>query len=161
MNDVISESDTEFILLPSGQIPINPAELLGSNRMRELIQTLTEEYDYIIVDGPPALGFADFHTISGLVDGVAVVVRSGKTPTNSIRELIDTLWSLKANFLGVIVNGNSSIRKAAGIPNRGGVCVESEVQWSILNILSMHSQNLLNIHAACYICTCGSEILRL
>ena len=73
--------------------------------MRELIQTLTEDYDYIIVDGPPALGFVDSHIISSIVDGVAVVVRAGKTPKNSIRELIDRLWSLKANFLGVIVNG--------------------------------------------------------
>jgi Mrp family chromosome partitioning ATPase len=73
--------------------------------MRDLIQTLSEEYDYVIVDGPPALGFVDSHIISSLVDGVAVVVRAGKTPKNSIRELIDRLWSLKANFLGVIVNG--------------------------------------------------------
>jgi Mrp family chromosome partitioning ATPase len=73
--------------------------------MRELIRTLTGDYDYIIVDGPPALGFVDSHILSSLVDGVAVVVRAGKTPKNSIRELIDRLWSLKANFLGVIVNG--------------------------------------------------------
>jgi capsular exopolysaccharide synthesis family protein len=106
INEVISESEVpNLYLLPSGQLPIKTASLLGSNRMRELIQSLLEEYDYIIVDGPPALGFVDFHIMSELVDGVAVVVRAGKTPSNSIRELIDTLWSLKANLLGVIVNG--------------------------------------------------------
>lgn len=106
LNEVISQGEIpNLYVLPVGPIPINPAELLGSNRMRDLIQTLSEEYDYVIVDGPPALGFVDSHIISSLVDGVAVVVRAGKTPKNSIRELIDRLWSLKANFLGVIVNG--------------------------------------------------------
>lgn len=106
LNEVISQGEIpNLYVLPVGPIPINPAELLGSNRMRELIRTLTEDYDYIIVDGPPALGFVDSHILSSLVDGVAVVVRAGKTPKNSIRELIDRLWSLKANFLGVIVNG--------------------------------------------------------
>ncbi|MEW6145849.1 MAG: polysaccharide biosynthesis tyrosine autokinase [Thermodesulfobacteriota bacterium] len=106
LNDVISQGEIpNLYVLPVGPLPINPAELLGSNRMRELIQSLTGEYDYIIVDGPPALGFVDSHIISSMVDGVAVVVRAGKTPKNSIRELIDRLWSLKANFLGVIVNG--------------------------------------------------------
>jgi len=106
LNEVISQGEIpNLYVLPVGPIPINPAELLGSNRMRELIRTLTEDYDYIIVDGPPALGFVDSHILSNLVDGVAVVVRAGKTPKNAIRELIDRLWSLKANFLGVIVNG--------------------------------------------------------
>lgn len=106
LSEVISQGEIpNLYVLPVGPIPINPAELLGSNRMRELIQILTGEYDYIIVDGPPALGFVDSHILSSLVDGVAVVVRAGKTPKNSIRELIDRLWSLKANFLGVIVNG--------------------------------------------------------
>lgn len=106
LSDVISQGEIpNLYVLPVGPIPINPAELLGSSRMRELIQTLSSEYDYIIVDGPPALGFVDSHIISSIVDGVAVVVRAGKTPKNSIRELIDRLWSLKANFLGVIVNG--------------------------------------------------------
>lgn len=106
LDEVISQGEIpNLYVLPVGPIPINPAELLGSNRMRELIRTLTGDYDYIIVDGPPALGFVDSHILSSLVDGVAVVVRAGKTPKNSIRELIDRLWSLKANFLGVIVNG--------------------------------------------------------
>jgi polysaccharide biosynthesis transport protein len=106
LNEIISQGEIpNLYVLPVGPIPINPAELLGSNQMRDLLQTLTNEYDYIIVDGPPALGFVDAHIISSFVDGVAVVIRAGKTPKNSIRELIDRLFSLKANFLGVIVNG--------------------------------------------------------
>lgn len=104
--DIISHGETaNLFVLPVGPVPINPAELLGSDVMRNLMDELKDEYDYIIVDGPPALGFVDAHIISNIVDGVAVVVRAGKTPRNSIRELIDKLWNLKANFLGVIVNG--------------------------------------------------------
>lgn len=106
LQDVISHGEIpNLYILPVGPIPINPAELLGSNQMRDLIQDLSETYDYIIVDGPPALGFVDSHILSSLVDGVAIVVRAGKTPKNSIRDLIDKLWNLRANFLGVIVNG--------------------------------------------------------
>lgn len=106
LQDVISHGEIpNLYILPVGPIPINPAELLGSNQMRDLIHDLTETYDYIIVDGPPALGFVDSHILSSLVDGVAIVVRAGKTPKNSIRDLIDKLWNLRANFLGVIVNG--------------------------------------------------------
>lgn len=106
LDDVVSHGEIpNLYIMPVGPIPINPAELLGSNQMRELIQYLTETYDYVIVDGPPALGFVDSHILSSLVDGVAVVVRAGKTPRNSIRDLIEKLWNLRANFLGVIVNG--------------------------------------------------------
>lgn len=106
LSEIISQGEIpNLYVLPVGPIPINPAELLGSNHMKELLQTLSQEYDYIIVDGPPALGFVDAHILSSLVDGVAVVIRAGKTPRNSIRELIERLWSLKSNFLGVIVNG--------------------------------------------------------
>jgi len=106
LGDVITHGEIpNMYVLPVGSIPINPAELLGSSQMKDLMDTLTQEYDYIIVDGPPALGFVDSHILSSLVDGVAVVVRAGKTPRTSIRDLIDKLWNLRANFLGVIVNG--------------------------------------------------------
>jgi len=106
LEDVVTHGEIpNMYVLPVGPIPINPAELLGSSQMKELIDILTQEYDYIIVDGPPALGFVDSHILSSLVDGVAVVVRAGKTPRTSIRDLIEKLWNLRANFLGVIVNG--------------------------------------------------------
>jgi len=106
LEDVVTHGEIpNMYVLPVGPIPINPAELLGSVQMKELIDILVKEYDYIIVDGPPALGFVDSHILSSLVDGVAVVVRAGKTPRTSIRDLIEKLWNLRANFLGVIVNG--------------------------------------------------------
>lgn len=106
LTDVISEGEIpNLYVLPVGPVPINPAELLGSQIMKDLLEELKNEYDYIILDGPPALGFVDAQIISSFVDGVAVVVKSGKTPRNSVRELINRLLNLKANFLGIIVNG--------------------------------------------------------
>ncbi len=106
LDEVIRDGEIPNLsVITVGPIPVNPAELLGSFQMKELIDTLKERYDYVIVDGPPALGFVDSHILSNLVDGVSVVVRAGKTPRESIRELIDRLWNLRANFLGVIVNG--------------------------------------------------------
>ena len=73
--------------------------------MRDLIEILRDEYEYIIIDGPPSLGFVDAQLVSNIVDGVAVVVRAAKTPRKSVRELIDKLDSIRATFLGVIING--------------------------------------------------------
>ncbi len=106
LGEVIKESDLPNLsILPVGALPVNPSELLGSEQMRDLIEKLRDEFEYIIVDGPPSLGFVDSHLLSNIVDGVAVVIRAGSTPRNSIRELIDKLYSIRANFLGVIING--------------------------------------------------------
>ena len=106
LDEVIKESDLPNLwVLSVGALPVNPSELLGSEQMRDLIERLREEFDYIIVDGPPSLGFVDAHLVSNIVDGVTVVVRAGSTPRKSIRELIDKLSSIRANFLGVIING--------------------------------------------------------
>ena len=106
LDEVIKESDLPNLsILPVGALPVNPSELLGSEQMRDLIERLRDEYEYIIVDGPPSLGFVDAHLVSNIVDGVAVVVRAGSTPRKSIRELIDKLQSIRANLLGVIING--------------------------------------------------------
>jgi len=106
LDEVIKDSDLPNLsVLSVGALPVNPSELLGSEQMRDLIQRLKDEFEYIIVDGPPSLGFVDAHLMSNIVDGVAVVVRAGSTPRKSIRELIDKLNSIRANFLGIIING--------------------------------------------------------
>lgn len=106
LEEVIKPSDLPNLsVLSVGALPANPSELLGSEQMRDLIEKLRDQYEYIIVDGPPSLGFVDSHLLSNIVDGVAVVVRAGSTPRKSVRELIDKLYSIRANFLGVIING--------------------------------------------------------
>ena len=75
-------------VLTSGDIPPNPSELLGSNRMEKLIAELTKEYDYVIVDLPPVNGVSDAIAMSKCLDGVVMVVdttaNSYKSPTQQV-----------------------------------------------------------------------------
>ena len=66
--------------IPAGTIPVNPAELLASARMRETIELLAHRFDYLIVDSPPVLGVADALILSTVVQGVILVAHGGRTP---------------------------------------------------------------------------------
>ena len=91
-------------ILPSGAHPPNPAELLGSERMRETIKKLETCADIILIDSPPTLMFADAAILGTRVDGMLIVVDSGKTRRNDARKGAETLRRVKANLLGVVLN---------------------------------------------------------
>jgi hypothetical protein len=67
-------------VLPVGPLPPNPAELLGSVRMKQVVETLAANFDHIIIDSPPVASFADSLILSSLVEGVIIVVKGGVTP---------------------------------------------------------------------------------
>jgi hypothetical protein len=67
-------------VLPVGPLPPNPAELLGSARMKQVVETLAANFDHIIIDSPPVASFADSLILSALVEGVIIVVKGGVTP---------------------------------------------------------------------------------
>jgi succinoglycan biosynthesis transport protein ExoP len=90
--------------IPSGSIPPNPSELLGSKLFKEVITSLAEEFDHIVVDSPPVLGFADAVVLSNSVDGVILVVHAGKTPKEALRQAKELLFQINAKILGVILN---------------------------------------------------------
>ncbi|MFQ5694791.1 MAG: GumC family protein, partial [Terriglobia bacterium] len=92
-------------VLPAGPLPPNPAELLSSNRMKDLLATLARHYEHIVVDAPPLLGITDATVLSVLVDGVIVVVRSGQTTREMLRHAHQMLQSVGARALGVVLNG--------------------------------------------------------
>lgn len=91
-------------ILPAGSKAPNPAELLSSTTMRELIGTLSSEYDFIIVDSPPILPVADGLTLSRVVDSVVLVVRSQTTDREMAQESRRRLLRVKARILGVVLN---------------------------------------------------------
>lgn len=98
---IISCSATpELDVLASGDCPPNPSELLGSNRMKELFDSLRSEYEYIIVDLPPIADVTDALVISKYLDGMIMVVRNGVVDKS---ELADALRQLK--LVGVRVLG--------------------------------------------------------
>lgn len=91
-------------LLCSGPIPPNPAEVLNSDQIRELWPRLLQDFDYLLVDSPPILAVADASILATQLDGVILVVNSGKTKINPAREARDQLKKANANLLGVILN---------------------------------------------------------
>lgn len=94
----------KLTLLPAGNPPPNPAELLSSQQMSELIKEVKERYNdrYIIIDSPPPQLTAETSAIARQVDGVILVVKYGCTPRHIVAELIDILG--KEKILGVVVN---------------------------------------------------------
>ena len=91
-------------ILPSGPTPPNPAELLSSGAMAEMLLELSERFRHIVLDSPPLLMVTDATILSTLVDGVILVVESGVTPRNSVVRSCKTLQNVGANILGLTLN---------------------------------------------------------
>ena len=101
---------TGLNVLTSGAIPPNPAELIGSEQMRTLIKTLEGTFTHIIIDTPPVGSFTDGVLASTLVDGVLLVVHSGKTSRGVVRRTKHLLQDVGAKVFGVILN-NVNLRE--------------------------------------------------
>lgn len=99
-------------ILPSGNIPPNPAEMLASDRMSKFLNGLREDFDYIILDTPPVLLVADSQILSTKVDGTILVVRAEKTKKEEVKDSLGLLKKVNANIIGAILNDvNSSNNK--------------------------------------------------
>ena len=90
--------------IPSGPIPPNPSELLGSNLFKSMMESLGKKFDHILLDSPPVLGFADSLILSTTVDGVVLVVLGGKTPKETLQRAKEVLYQVNAKILGVVIN---------------------------------------------------------
>jgi len=91
-------------LLPSGPMPPNPAELLGSEEMRKLLARLSEKFTHVIVDSPPAISFTDASILSTFVDGVILVVHGGRSSRAVVRRAKQQLLDIGAHIFGVVLN---------------------------------------------------------
>ena len=91
-------------VITTGPIPPNSSELLGSARMKHLMDRLREEYDVVIMDTPPILPVTDAVVASSLADGVILVVQAGRTRTVEVRHAQEVLEAAHANLLGVVLN---------------------------------------------------------
>ena len=90
--------------IPTGPIPPNPADLLSSRRLTELIAELRGRYKFVVIDSPPIMAATDAVILSVLVDGVLLVVRSGETPKEAFTRTRDLLVGVKCHMLGVVLN---------------------------------------------------------
>lgn len=98
------ESLPNFKILPAGPHPPNPAELLGSKRTAELLETLSGEYDRIIIDTPPILSVSDALALANLADAVVLVVRSGVARKKAVLRVRDLLQRANSNVVGIVFN---------------------------------------------------------
>jgi capsular exopolysaccharide synthesis family protein len=94
-------------VLTSGPIPPNPAELTGSDQMRQLIGVLSNSFDYIVIDSPPIASFTDGVLISSMVDGVLLVVHGGHSSRGVVRRSRQVLQEVGAKIFGVVLNNVS------------------------------------------------------
>src|SRR5271154_2834859 len=94
--------------IPTGPIPPNPADLLSSFRLAEMVTELRKRYKFIVIDSPPIMAATDAVILSVLVDGVLLVVRSGETPKEAFTRTRDLLASVKSRMLGVVLNAVDS-----------------------------------------------------
>lgn len=92
-------------MVPGGAPSSNPGELISSEKMRELIRSLSEQFQNVVIDSPPILPFAEARVMSRFVDGVLLVGRSGVTAGEDLRAALELLAELRAPFLGVVLNG--------------------------------------------------------
>ena len=91
-------------VLTCGPIPPNPAELLQSNAMENLIEELRSQFDVVILDAPPLLPVTDAAILAAQADGALVVVRHGKTTRDQLRHAVERLDAVDAKTLGVVLN---------------------------------------------------------
>ena len=91
-------------VLPAGTPPPNPAELLASANMRDLVDSLSSEYDHIVIDTPPTLSVTDAVVLSTRADAVVLVIRSGKTTKQALRRARELLTRVNAKVTGVLLN---------------------------------------------------------
>ncbi len=102
---VIEKNDVPNLsILTSGPIPPNPAELLNSNKMAQLVESLETQYDIVLFDAPPVLAVTDAQILSGFVDGVILVINAGKTNREMALKAKHQLDHVKANVIGTVLN---------------------------------------------------------
>lgn len=106
LKDAIVKSTTENLyFITSGTIPSNPAELLGSPKMGKTIENLKEQFGFIIVDAPPALGVADARVLGRICDGIIVVIMARKTHRDAVLEVKEELERSGEKIVGFVLNG--------------------------------------------------------
>lgn len=98
------DEGTKLNLLTSGPIPPNPAELIGSEQMANLLKLLQGHFTHLVVDSPPITSFTDGVLIASMVDGVILVVHSGKSSRQVVRRARQLLQDVGAKIFGVVLN---------------------------------------------------------
>ncbi|MCA9960280.1 MAG: polysaccharide biosynthesis tyrosine autokinase [Anaerolineales bacterium] len=108
INDSVQSTRVEGLqLLTSGLIPPNPSELLGSKKMKMLLDALLKQYDYVIFDSPPVLSVTDAVILSTQVDAALLVIRANKSRKGQLKQSVKQLGEVRTNLIGCVLNSLS------------------------------------------------------
>jgi capsular exopolysaccharide synthesis family protein len=108
LDSVLHKTQVEnLFIITAGDLPPNPSEILGSDRMSKLIDKLEQDWDMILLDSPPIVAVTDASMISGEIDAIAMVVKAGQTERSAVDRALDMMRNVKAPLIGAILNGAS------------------------------------------------------
>jgi capsular exopolysaccharide synthesis family protein len=108
VSDIIHQTKVDnLFIITAGGLPPNPSELLGSDRMSQMVDQLEKEWDMVLFDSPPIVAVTDASMISGEIDAIALVVKAGQTERSAVDRALDTIQNVKAPLIGAILNGAS------------------------------------------------------
>lgn len=102
---LIASNVPNLFVLPSGPIPPNPSELLGSKNMKEILNELTNGFDIVLIDSPPVLYVSDAQILSALSQGIIIVTSYGKSDKNALVNAKEKIEKVGGKILGVVING--------------------------------------------------------
>ncbi|MCB8978366.1 MAG: polysaccharide biosynthesis tyrosine autokinase [Ardenticatenaceae bacterium] len=105
VEDIVQPTKVEGLqVMTCGPIPPNPSELLGSTKMRRLLEVLEGLYDFVIVDSPPALSVTDAAVLSAIAGTTLIVVRANKSRKDEFKQVVERLDDVNANIAGAVLN---------------------------------------------------------
>jgi capsular exopolysaccharide synthesis family protein len=105
LEQVMHETEVPNLsLIASGRFPPNPAELLGSSRMQEVLHQAKAQFDVVLLDSPPLLAVTDAAVLATMVDGVILVIRTERTKRDAVRRALGHIRSVRGRLLGAVLN---------------------------------------------------------
>ena len=144
-----------LFILPAGQQGHQPADLLGSRPMAELIENLRNSFDIVLIDTPSILAVTDTVSLSSAVDGVLIVAKCGQTQQHSLMRTISVLRRGGAKVMGVILNGidfdSSDFYYYWGRQTSGYAATEAQILSPAPQILPSHRGTKSGLAAAALI----------
>jgi capsular exopolysaccharide synthesis family protein len=110
LDSIFTLDGYELYVLPVSRETANPTELLSSERFAEMLAELRRYFDFILIDSPPVMPFADTRLLANHTDAVMLVVRAGLAPYETVEKAIEALPAAK--MLGVVLNGAQHVKEA-------------------------------------------------
>lgn len=98
----------DLSVITAGPVPPDPARLLSSDKMKQMMDYFHQTFDLVIYDVPPMLGLVDVRLLAPYTDGLILVVRIGKTDKFALRQIEDNLKIAPINLLGLVINGDKA-----------------------------------------------------